>query len=251
MFVDDGARVYCNWDDFCQHNEYGNGVVLVAPTLGIYRPHAETGRVQLTGTVAHHSLMRKMEMPTTVVGVGASALTLASCVPLLPAVPVVLLAGATVAGIGCGTFAVVSGIQRLFSRGTHEQTISLADRESRAVWLTVAGGSMGMVAGAAMQVVQRAATNGVSVHRFATSVVTSLSAATIATNGIGVANGFYCIFLDRRNGRFSYMEAMQLSASLYLFTHSVRNFQTARAAYNETQASTLNTFAGSLSKRQQ
>lgn len=44
---------------------------------------------------------------------------------------------------------------------------------------------------------------------------------------------------------------MQLSGSLFLITHSVRNFQTARAAYVETQQNTLQSYASSLSKNQQ
>lgn len=163
---------------------------MIAPQRGIYRPDAD-GHVQLVSSRDHHSKVAAFDKPAMFAGLGASSVTLGA---LFVAVPPVAVGAAVGAGVACSGFAVTRGIQRLFNRKVHEQPISLDDREARNVWLGVAGNTMGLAAGAATQGVQFLARNGNVLHKFTAITVTSLQMASIATNGLNVANGFYRMF---------------------------------------------------------
>lgn len=191
----------------------------------------------------------RIDAPATVASIGSSALLFGAMVPFVaPLIPAVVLTAAVATGVSCSGYAVARGIGRLRNRAAHEQPIGLGSREARNVWLGVAANGLGLASGAAMRGVQMAASRGLALNRAVPMVVTSLSVAAIATNGVGVANGFYGWVVD---GRISYVEALQLSGSLFLVTHSVRNFQTAQQLYVETQQSTLESFSSTLSKNQQ
>lgn len=197
VFVDAAARIYPNWAQFCATNECGPDALLVAPPRGIYTPD-DSGRVRLVATDKHHRAIQKLDAPATCAGVVATVVTVAAMTPLVaPLIPAVALTGAVVAGVTCSGHALVRGIGRLFDRAAHKQTIGVRDREARGVWLNVVGNSMGLVAGAAMRAVELAARNGVALSRMTTTVVTGLNMATIATNGVGMTNTFYCLFQVR------------------------------------------------------
>lgn len=191
--MDDSARTYQHWADFCKTNQYGNDFVMVAPLLGVYR-HDANGRVQLTSSSEHHSAVQRLDKPATFAGLTASTVTIGAMVPFVaPLLPAIAVTAAVATGVVCSGYAIGRGIDRLFNRKAHEQSIGLKDRDARNVWLGVAGNSMGLAAGAAMQGVQMAARNGVTLNKAGTIVATSLNAAAIATNGVSVANGFYCM----------------------------------------------------------
>lgn len=103
-----------------------------------------------------------------------------------------------------------------------------------------------------------------------------LNGAAILLNGVGTLNGIYAIFLVRlpyclhsillitltqisrsmqqkkHDGEdITMLEIAQLSSSLFIFTHSVYNFQTASKIVASAQKATIGEYRRGLSRNQQ
>lgn len=164
IFVDEMARVYQNWTDFKLNNQYGQ-CVIVAPHMGIY--NTDEQRTVLLDTFLSSDLLlgnkvvKYTDIGTTVTSVVATGVVATTAVIALPAIAV---AGAVGTGLGCAAYAIGRGISKLMDRSSHEQSIALKERDSRGIWLGLAGGVAGVAAGAATKGVEFAARNGQAIN---------------------------------------------------------------------------------------
>lgn len=124
---------------------------------------------------------------------GSSGILIAGVLSAPIAAPV--LAGAAIVGISCGAYSLLRGSFSLFERHKHEQSISLTDAEARGNWLGIAGGLSGLAAGGAVRGVAYMARNGQNVGVALRATVNVLNGAAIATNGVGVVNGFFGMYI--------------------------------------------------------
>lgn len=185
IFVDEMARVYQSWDDFKLNNQYEK-CVIVAPHMGIYNTDDED-KVLLDTFMASclllgNKVVKYTDIGTTVTGLVATGVVATTAVVALPALAV---AGAVGTGFGCAAYAIGRGIGKLMDRSSHEQSITLQEKESRGIWLGIAGGVVGVAAGAATKGVEFAARNGQAIN---TVRVHIHSVQTVARNGK------HCIF---------------------------------------------------------
>lgn len=164
IFVDEMARVYQNWSDFQLNNQYDK-CVIVAPHMGIYNTDDE-GKVLLDTFVASCLLLGNQVVKYTDIGTSVTSLVATGVVAstALIALPAVAVAGAVGTGIGCAAYAISRGIGKLMDRSSHEQSIALNEKESRGIWLGVAGGVVGVAAGAATKGLEFAARNGQAIN---------------------------------------------------------------------------------------
>ncbi|KAG4071418.1 hypothetical protein HA402_011572 [Bradysia odoriphaga] len=259
IFVDEHARVYQNWEEFKMNNDYTPGYI-VAPSLGVYNTNGDIdsdnfNRVQLevfpsSCVTTASKLAATADTVSTVGGLAATGITIASvaAVPMLP----IVATGALITGLGCAAYSVGRSTFKLVDRSKHEQTINVTDNEARSHWFGLVAGAVGLGAGAASKGLASAASRGSNISKVVTGSVNMLNGAAILMNGVGTLNGVYAIFLKKKDGEnISMLEIVQLSSSLFIFTHSVYNFQTAKNIVKSAQKSTIGEYRRGLSRNQQ
>lgn len=157
---------------------------------------------------------------------------------------------AAVIGVVSAIYSVIRSSLQIRDLSKHGKSISLLNPEARGCWLGIAGGVTGIVAGAATRGLTQLAAQGHQVSQFVRASVNAFNAACITVSGLGLVNGFAGIILKYNEEKISSLEIIQLSASLFLFTHSLYNFQTATTLIKQKQNMTINEFRQKLSKNQ-
>lgn len=228
LFVDETARVYENWHRFQTDNKYEDGLV-VAPSNGIYNNGSEDDKVALELFLRKAGITRSLDRGSTVVGLASAGVAVATFIPALAIAPV-FAAGAAVAGISCALYTGFRSIYDLYDRKNHKQTINIKDRDARSSWLNVAAGAFSASAVGASQLVATAAQNGNSMSNIARSTIHALNVGALGLNTTGCLDGIHTMIVKMHEGdHISLLEISQLSALLFLLTHSVKNYRTAES----------------------
>lgn len=248
IFVDEFGWVFQNWRAFTQETLY-TAIMIVVPVSGVFL-RKDDGRVKLSyikapKTAAEIEQERYQNIGMTVAGLGsAGVLGFAAFFP----VTAPFVWGAIGVGTMVGVVTGASSVKQLFNRADHEQSIALSDKEARLHWLSVTGTVVGFAASGMASFVRSAATAG-NVSKLVVYGSNTLFGSSIFINGVGVANNIWNVASE--GVRPSAAEVLQLSVSLFLFTHSVYNFQTANTMVRETQAQHLSDYKTTLSKNGQ
>lgn len=172
-----------------------------------------------------------------------------SLVPQWPLLGYIVLAAAII-GVISAAYSVCRSSMQIHDLSNHGKSISLLNPVARGCWLGIAGGVTGIVAGAASRGLTQLVAQGQHVSTFLRVSVNAFNAACVTVSGMGLVNGFAGIILKYNEEKISSLEIIQLSASLFLFTHSLYNFQTANAIIKQKQNMTINEFRQKLSKNQ-
>lgn len=248
IFVDEFGWVFQNWRTFTQETLY-TATMIVVPVSGVFL-RKDNGQVRLSyfkapKTAAEIEKERYQNIGLTVAGLGsAGVLGAAAFFP----VTAPFVWGAIGVGSLVGVVTGVSSIKALLNRADHEQSNALSDKEARLHWLSVTGTVVGFAASGMASVVRSAATAG-NVSKIVLYGSNTLFGSSIFINGVGVANNIWNVASE--GVKPSAAEVLQLSVSLFLFTHSVYNFQTANTMVRETQAQHLRDYKATLSKNGQ
>lgn len=253
IFVDETARVYNTWESYVNSNYLPKGV-MITPRKGVYVTETDTDRVILSvfRTPASGSgakFIGGVDIGSTIAGLGSSIVLIGSLFAPIVLAPVVV--PAVVVGAGCGAYSIARSSWSLFDKSKHEQSISLADAEARSNWFGIVGGAAGMTAGGFTKGLSYMAQSGQEIGMTMRAAANIANVTAMTANGCGVVNGFVGIFLRYRDDEdISALDCVQLSASLFLFTHSVCNFQTANKLITSTQDKTINGARANLSRNQ-
>ncbi|XP_030239496.1 uncharacterized protein LOC115562330 [Drosophila navojoa] len=251
VFVDDQGRVYQNWMAYVENNELPKGI-MVAPRRGVYNlinnvVQLETWLTPVSTT--RRQVLNAMDTTTAVTGLAAASVPLLGLLAVPIAGPVMAAAG--LAAMVCGGYGLGRSASQLVDRGTHEQSISITNRTARNHWLGVGGGTVALGAAGATTLLTAATNAGREVGAITQLTVNGMNISSIMISGTGLANGIVDLVLKYMDGDdISAMDALQLSASLVLFTHSVYNFKLASTIISETSNNRIGTYRQTLSNRQ-
>ncbi|KAH8395314.1 hypothetical protein KR222_008994, partial [Zaprionus bogoriensis] len=252
IYVDEHGRVYQNWRSFLLDNQLPAGI-MVTPRNGIYQLD-EHGTVLLEShatpaAAVKHRVLGTLDDTATVTGL------VAACVPLVGlavgvAAPVLLVSGAM--GLVSAGYKTTRSGALLLDRRRHEQSLSVRDRTARSHWIGVIAGTVGLAAAGATSTMTASSTAGRKVSAFDQLIVNSMNISTIMLSGTGLLNGVMDLFLKYQDGAdISTMDVLQLSASLFIFTHSIYNFRLASSIINKTADSRVHSYREALSQSQQ
>lgn len=251
IYVDENGRVYQNWESYLTENELPEGI-MVAPRRGVYNLTMR-GRVilesyQTPAGSPKRKVLGVLDMTTAVGGMAAACVPLAG-LAFTVAAPVMLVAGAV--GLASAGYATARSGAQLVDRGLHEQSINVTDRTARNHWLGAIAGVVGLGAAGATSALTAATSAGREVGAITQLTVNGMNVSSILISGTGLTNGIFDLFLKYQDGDdISTMDALQLSASLFLFTHSVCNFKLASTIINDTANSRIGSYRETLSNRQ-
>ena len=247
VFVDEFGWVYQNFSAFMSETLYP-AMCIVTPVLGVFSRNND-GRVRLFSfkapkTAKEIKIEKWANIGMTVGGLGSAAVLGAAAVFPVTA-PFVW--GAIGVGALVGTVSGSLSAGKLWKRNKHEQSISLGDKESRAHWLAITGTLVGFAASGAASALRSAAVAG-NVSKGLIYTTNSIFGASIFINGACVGNSIWEMTESRD---VTTGDILQLSVSLFLFTHSVYNYQTARTIVQETQTLHIKDYKQTLSKNGQ
>ena len=247
VFVDEFGWVYQSFGAFAAETLYP-ATQIVAPVRGVFSRNND-GQVRLVyfkapKTAAQIEAEQWTNIGMTVGGLGAAAVLGAAA--FFP-VTAPFVWGAIGVGALVGTVSGGMSAAKLVERSKHEQDIGLGDRESRAHWLAITGTLVGFAASGAASVLRSVAVAGnVSTGLIYTS--NTIFGASIFINGVCVGNSIWDM---TQSGEVTTGDMLQLSVSLFLFSHSMYNFQTAHTIVTETQNLHLRDYKQTLSRNGQ
>uniref|UniRef100_A0A1B0C8P3 DUF4781 domain-containing protein n=1 Tax=Lutzomyia longipalpis TaxID=7200 RepID=A0A1B0C8P3_LUTLO len=257
IFVDIHGRVYATWEAYKVENILPAGIV-VAPAKGIFvgkKTEREEWAVKLEEFLSPAAQPEAKAAAATDkvsagVGLASSAILIGAMVPVVAPIALPLAGAAVVGGVVSSGWSILRSSLNLADRSKHEQSIDLSDAEARGSWLGVAGGSLGLASGAAGQALGAMARNGSNISPFIRFGFNGLNVSVLVVNGLGTINGFVDIFFINDDQPVTAQQVLQLSASLFMFTHSVYNFQTANSIIRSNQDMTIRDVRESLSRNQ-
>lgn len=249
IFVDEFGWVYQNWNYFKTQTLYPD-TMIVAPVVGVFRRNEESGDVRLeifkVPKTAEQILKENgIRTGLTVAGVGLTGVLVSAAVFPVSA-PIVV--GAAVVGSVVGAVSGVISAFKLWNRYKHEQSIGLGHKEARAHWLAVSETALGFLTSGSTFVLRGAATAGTVSNDLIYSA-NGLMHSSIIVNGVSIGNNIWTVSTD--DMPMTSANFLQLSASLFLFTHSISNFRTAQMIVQETQLEHLSDYKQTLSKNGQ
>lgn len=248
LFVDEFARVYANWTDFREKNKYDDSLV-VTPKNGIYSG-SDDDKVLLDIFLRRSGFTKNLDTGSTVVGLASAGVAAAAFIPSLVIAPAVV-AGAAVAGISCAVYTGLRSAYDLYDRKNHKQSIAIKNREARASWINIAAGTFTASAAGATQMISKAAQNGQNISHITRNTIKLMNVGALSLHTTGCLDGVHSMLNDFYNGeKVSKIQLAQLSASLFLLTHSIKNFRTAQTLLKLTEADNPNSMKRILCEKQ-
>lgn len=249
IFVDEFGWVYQNWNYFKTQTLYPD-TMIVAPEVGVFRRNEESGDVRLEifkVPKTAEQILKENGISTgmTVAGLCSTGV-LASAAVFPVSAPIV--AGAAVVGSVVGAVSGVISTLKLWNRYKHEQNIGLGHKEARAHWLAVSGTALGFLASGATSALRSVATAG-TVSKGLIYSADGLMHSSIIVNGVSIGNNIWTVSTE--DMPMTSADFLQISASLFLFTHSISNLRTAQMIVQETQLQHLSDYKQTLSKNGQ
>ncbi|XP_060658370.1 uncharacterized protein LOC132792871 isoform X1 [Drosophila nasuta] len=251
IYVDENGRVYQNWESYVTSNQLPEGI-MVTPPRGVYnltlRGEVILQSMPTPASSTESKVLGALDITLAVGGLGAAAVPIAG-LALTVAAPVMLVAGAV--GLAAAGYSTARAGAQLVDRSQHEQSINVTDRTARGQWLSVVAGAVGLGAAGATSAVTVATNAGRDVGAIAQLTVNSMNISSIMISATGLTSGVIDLILKHQDGDdISTMDALQLSASLFLFTHSVYNFKLASTIINDTANNRIGSYRESLSNQQ-
>lgn len=139
----------------------------------------------------------------------------------------------------------------LYDRKYHKQTIALKDKEARASWFNIAAGTLSASAAGATQLITQAAQSGQNISHLTRNTVRFMNIGALSLHTTGCIDGFHTMLHNFYNGEpISKVHLAQLSASLFLLTHSISNYQAAEQLLRNSDSNNPDSMKAILCERQ-
>ncbi|XP_031623104.1 uncharacterized protein LOC116340649 [Contarinia nasturtii] len=223
VFIDEFARVYKTWSNFCEKNKYGN-CLIIAPKGGFYDATTEN-KVELDIFYQKDGVIKYFDYGSTAASLGSAGVLLVGLLPVVTLAPVVAT-GATFAGVACAGYAAVRSVYQLFDRKKHDQSIGIKNKESRAAYFNITSGALCAGAAVGSRAAIQAALNRQTLSKVAQRTITYVGASSIGFQAVGCADELISIISDlRRKKPISTVYLAQFGAQIFLLALSVKNFK--------------------------
>lgn len=252
-YIDRNGRVYKSWIDYIEKNTLPQ-CTMVLPKDGFYHPDPNHEITEEYSTVwlevldspacsIQATVFKYGDITSTVIGTCGICLGVASI--FTPIGPVVM--GATVASSISGVWATGRSIQNLIDRNSHKQSIGITDRDSFCSWLTIIGGTVGLMSNSGNVILTKLIKNGSDISNVAKVAYNALVLSNLGINGFGIGYQAYCMYQKyQEEGQIRILDMVSLSAHLLFFGNSVINLQFAEDLIKSTQGKILDEYRSTL-----
>lgn len=139
----------------------------------------------------------------------------------------------------------------MYDRKYHKQSIALKDKDARASWFNIAAGTLTAGAAGATQLITQAAQSGQNISHLTRNTIRFMNIGALSLHTTGCLDGFHTMLSNFYNGeKISKVHLAQLSASLFLLTHSISNFQAAEQLMRNSDSTNPDSMKAILCERQ-
>ena len=237
-FSDHSGRVYQNWQGFLDDNIF-DGFWICVPKDGQY-PFGDEVVLDYINQTERGDILSKLDSMSTgtnmVTSVSMSAGVLMTMFPPTAWLGGVIIAVSTVVGTPAAAYGTARGVGKLVDRSKHGQSISLRDPEARGYWINSAAALLSVGQIASTKVLTSAAKFGGVTNTGFRAVSTALNVTCLTVSGFGVINSFYLV---SQKDEVTALDVLQLTSSVFFFTHATVNFKTASGIIKDAQRKTI------------
>ncbi|XP_043793736.1 uncharacterized protein LOC122715532, partial [Apis laboriosa] len=252
-YIDQNGRVYKSWIDYIEKNTLPQ-CTMVLPKDGFYHPDPSYEITEEYSTVwleildspacsTQATIFKYGDITSTLFGTCGLCLGVASIFTPIGMVVV----GATVTSSISGIWAAGRSIQNLIDRSSHEQSIGLTNRDSFCSWLTIVGGSIGLISNSGNIILTKLIKNGSDISNAVKVAYNALVLSNLGINSFGVGYQAYCMYQKyQEEGQIHILDVVSLSTHLLFFGNSVINLQFAEDLIKSTQGKILDEYRSTL-----
>ncbi|XP_033214258.1 uncharacterized protein LOC117171251 [Belonocnema kinseyi] len=224
-YIDDCERVYKNWNDYLGSN-FLPECIMVSPKGGEYQGDDKkqwSGKMSYVWTEIHESpacktkTINAISSINTFVSLGCAGVGVAAVFNPVGATFVALSA----VGMGLsGLWSMSRSSHELADRHLHEQSISIKYKDGFSGWFGIASSALAVVSSGGTMLLSQAIKNGTSLSTVAKLAHGSIQIGSIAANGVNAGFADYNIYEPHLERKVSAQDALNLVASLLLFSNS-------------------------------
>jgi len=251
-FIDHCGRVYETWNDFLNENIF-DGWWICVPTGGVYAFNDyENVQVEFYDQTSRGEVLKTLDRVSTissaVTSVSMTAGLVMSFIPVTAPFGWALTLSSTIVGAPGAAYGAGRSVGKLVDRGNHDQSISLLDSEARACWITTVASVLSVGTLASAKILATTSKAGLLASAGTRAFCTGLSVTALSVSGIGIINSIVEI---SKKDKVTGLDVLQLTTSVFFFTHSAINFKTASTMIKEAQNSKLASIKQTLSPEEQ
>ena len=252
-YLDHCGRVYNNWSDFLDENIFDGWWICVPKNAEYLFSDDNQVRIDFYDQTSRGEVLRVTDKISTVANIGTSISMAAGLVmsffPPTAAIGIPLVAYSAAAGLPGAVYGTSRSIGTLVDRGKHDQSINpFSSGEARSAWLTTTASALSIGVMASTQILASTAKAGYLASAGTRAFCTALNVTALSVNGLGIVNSFYEI---SKKDKVTGLDILQLTTSIFFFTHSAVTFKTASAIIKEAQGQALAAHRENLTPEQQ
>lgn len=240
-FFDHCGRFYNGWDNFLNENIF-DGWWICVPTDAEYSfTEQNEVDVKFYDQTSRGEVLRAVDKVSTITNIATSVTMTAGLImtffPPTAPIGVATVWSSTLVGAPGAVYGTGRSIGTLVDRSRHEQSINpFSSGEARACWLTTAASALSVGTMASTKMLTSTAKAGALAGAGTRAFCTALSVTAMSVSGIGIANSVYEL---SKKDEVTGLDILQLSTSIFFFTHSAVNFKTASTIIKEAQNETI------------
>ena len=248
-FIDHVGRVYDCWKGFLDECLF-DGLWLCVPEKGIYlfQDDEKEVNIQYVDKTNSNKVLRDLDKLSSTSNIVTSLAmitgTMLTFTPLAP-VGMSLVAASSIVGAPGAVYSTTRAVSKLVDRGKHDQSLSLMNGEARSCWISTIASLLSFGNTASLGLLAKSASSGRIVSASLRTFCTSLNITTISVNGIGIINSFVEV-ASKKKEDITAFDILQLTSSIFFFTNSLVNFQTANNLVKDVQKATINEMRNEL-----
>ena len=247
LFIDHCGRVYNDWQSFLDENIF-DGWLICVPEHANY----SEGSAQFYDQTQRGEIVTVLDKAASVANTFSTfstvfGMALTMFPPTAPIGAAITAASASV-GVPSTLYGTCRSIGKLRDRDKHHQSVSISDSEARACWLNTAGSVLSVGGLACNKFLTSSAKAGKVAGPVTRMACTAINLTNISVNGLSVLN-----FINdfSKKDKVTSLDVLQLTTSLFFFTHASMNFKTANQIILDAQANEIAAIKQNLTSKQQ
>ncbi|CAM6054786.1 unnamed protein product [Sphagnum tenellum] len=233
-FIDHCGRTYDRWSKYLAENTFDTWWICV-PKGATYgdgfepRFHDQTNRGDVLEVADAVSTVSNITTSLTMV-----AGTIMSFFPPTAPLGIPLVISSAIVGAPGAVYGTGRSVCKLVDRGVHDQSINpFTNAEARACWLCTAASALSIGVMASTKLLTMTASVGKLAGSGTRLFCTALNVTCLTVNGLGVVNSF--VEIAKKGDKMTPLDVLQLTTSIFFFTHACVNFQTASSIIKDAQ----------------
>lgn len=239
-FIDHVGRVYQDWADFLGHNIF-RGCWICTPEDAEYVLSGADVQVKFYDQTSGENVLQVCDIASQssaiVTSVSMVVGFVLSCIPPTALIGVPLMTASAIVGAPAAAYITGKSVGTLVDRGIHKMSLNpFKSSEARDSWLITAASLFSIATLGTSEALVFTAEAGELAGSGTRLFCTALNFSSLTVHGLGVINSIYEVL---KKDKVTALDVLQVSTSIFFFTHSFVTFKTASSIIKNAQQTTL------------